>query len=241
VNAGAIIAVALIGLVPVAHADPAIDHVVDAPTAWLPHAGAVIGSASLDRFLDGAIALGYGMGGVAAVELGIDSTIHVCTTTSCARAVYQGQAAFRIGAVQDRWFAGQPALVFGVQTTFATSSRVATAYLVASRVLGPLRLHAGVAALDAEYEGVRMATAVRPLAGIELVPPQFPQSTMLADVEWVPQLPLAGAPTATWLIGGGVRYQALTWGSIELVVRAREGAGLGNSDVLVRVNGVWGN
>lgn len=240
-NAGAIIAVALLGLTTPVHADPTIDHIVDAPTAWLPHADAVIGSASLDRVGDGAIELGYGMGGIAAVELGVDSDIHICTTSSCARAVYQGQAAFRLGAVQDRWFAGQPALVFGVQTTFATSSRVATGYVVASRAVGPMRLHAGVAALAAEADGVRMAAVPRPLGGIELIPPQFPQSMMLADVEWVPQLPLAGPPTATWLIGGGVRYQALAWGSIELVVRVREGAGLGNSDVLVRVNGVWGN
>ena len=212
--ARAIIAVALLGLAPAAHADPAIDHVVDAPTAWLPHAGAMIGNASLDRFGDGAIELGYGLGGLAAVEVGVDSDVHTCTPSSCARAVYQGRAAFRTGAAQDRWFSGQPALAFGVQTSFAGSARVATSYVVASRVLGPFRTHAGIAALDAESNGVRMGSVVRPVGGIELVPPQFPQSTMLADIDWLPQLPAAGAPTATWLIGGGVRYQALTWGSI---------------------------
>ena len=38
--------------------------------------------------------------------------------------------------------------------------------------------------------------------------------------------------------GGGVRYQALTWGSIELDVRHRQDEGLGASTVMVRVNGV---
>jgi len=35
-----------------------------------------------------------------------------------------------------------------------------------------------------------------------------------------------------------VRYQALSWGSIELDVRHREGDDLGGSTVMVRVNGV---
>jgi hypothetical protein len=49
------------------------------------------------------------------------------------------------------------------------------------------------------------------------------------------------APTA-WVLrrdrGWGVRYQALSWGSIELDVRHREADDVGGSTVMVRVNGV---
>jgi hypothetical protein len=46
-------------------------------------------------------------------------------------------------------------------------------------------------------------------------------------------------PTTEWLAGWGVRYEALSWGAIELDVRHREGEGLAGSTALVRVTGVW--
>jgi hypothetical protein len=225
-----------------AAADPALGRVVTSPTAWLPEAGAAIGSAALDHRGDGAIVVGYGLGGIASVELGEDSEVRRCADV-CAP-VRQGRAAFRIGARQDAWFAGQPALAFGVSESFggSTAVRDGATYVVASRSLGPLVAHGGVEAFDARASaaGARLGTTVRPLAGLELIPPQYPKTTLMADIAW---LPLARAATddvqLEWLIGWGVRYQALSWGSIELDVRHRENEGLAASTVFVRVNGVW--
>lgn len=55
---------------------------------------------------------------------------------------------------------------------------------------------------------------------------------------WLPRL----APSEIeleWVAGLGVRYQALSWGAIELAVRNRQGDGLAGTTVMVRVHGVW--
>ena len=214
----AIIAIALAGRA--AAADPAIDHVVTIPTAWLPGEGVAIGSASLDHRGGGSIVVGYGLGRIAAVELADDG------------------ATFRLGARQDAWFGGQPAIVVGVTASLAGEPRAGEAYVVASRELGALRVHAGVAALDAGQAGARLGATVRPLAGVELVPPLYPRTTLVGDVQWQAAR-VAPRPVARWILGYGVRYQALAWGSIELAVRVRQDDGIGGSTVLVRVNGVW--
>jgi hypothetical protein len=79
---------------------------------------------------------------------------------------------------------------------------------------------------------------MRPLAAIELTPPAYPKTTLTADVTWAPRTDEGATPVVGWVAGWGVRYQALRWGSIELDVRNREGEGLGDSMVFVRVNGV---
>ena len=43
-------------------------------------------------------------------------------------------------------------------------------------------------------------------------------------------------PSLGWMLGIGVRYQAFSWASVELAVRARQGEDLGASTVMVRVN-----
>ena len=157
-----------------------------------------------------------------------------------------GRAGFRIGVRQGTLGRGAPALVFGVRTTFAARghafgrARAADAHLVASWVVGPTRLHAGVAAIDGGFgDDLTLGVTVKPLAGFEWTPRDFPRSSLMADVMWVPRM----EPMAIELervIGIGVRYQALSWGSIELGVRNREDEGLAGTTVLVRVNGVWG-
>ncbi|MBA3819629.1 MAG: hypothetical protein H0X17_12105, partial [Deltaproteobacteria bacterium] len=63
---------------------------------------------------------------------------------------------------------------------------------------------------------------------------------LVADLAWAARLePAPAGPRATWVAGWGVRYQALAWGSIELVVRHREDAGLGGTSVAVRLHGSW--
>jgi len=88
---------------------------------------------------------------------------------------------------------------------------------------------------DAEH---RLGATIRPFGGIEIRPPQYPKTTLIGDVAWLPRLEHDG-PTLEWLGGVSVRYQALVWGSIELTFRHREDEGLAASTVLVRVNAVF--
>jgi len=230
-----------------ASADPTVNRVLTAPTAWLPPAGALVGTAGLDHRFDGDVIVGYGLGGLASIELGTDTDVRGCTDCSVRpEPLFLGRAAFRLGAHQDAWFTGMPALVLGVRTTVTAltgrddfhHARVTDAYVVASRVLGPVRLHAGASLIDAGFGDYHMRPKLRPLGGLEWTPPQYPKTSLLADVAWVALLH-ADAARPEWLAGWGVRYQALPWGSIELAVRHREDEGLGDSTVLVRVNGVW--
>ncbi len=231
----------------VAAADPVLGRVLTAPTGWLPPEGAAVGTAGVDHHGDGTVIVGYGLGGLAGVELGTDTDIRGCTVCGGEHrpaAIWLGRAAFRIGAPQGAWFRGMPALVLGVRATFAAHghdfghARVGDAYAVASWAAGPVKLHLGADAVDAGYDDVAMGTKVRPLAGLEWTPAQYPRSSLLADIMWVPRFEV-GLPKLEWVVGFGARYQALAWGSIELAVRAREDDGLGGIEALVRVNGVW--
>jgi hypothetical protein len=254
----AIITIAIVGSRSAA-ADPPLARVVTVPTAWLPPEGTVIGTASLDRRGETAIDLAYGLGGLAAVELGADTDVRACAMPPCdadtlAQPIVLGRAAFRLGARQDMWFAGQPALVLGVRSTFSArrtpgfgKPRVGEAYLVASRQLGPVRLHAGATAIDAgtsSASGIvsRMGTKIRPIGGVEWTPGQYPKTTLMGDFAWTPRFEPT-TPIPEWVFGWGVRYQALSWGSIELDVRHRDSStgaeDFGATTVLVRVNGVW--
>lgn len=232
-----------------AAADPVLSRVLTAPTAWLPPAGTTIGTAGYGRFGDGGmINLGYGLGGIAAVDIGAENDVRSCTSCESDQPepIWMGRAGFRLGVRQGMWGRGAPALVFGVRTTFAARghtfgrARAAEAHLVASWVVGPTRVHAGVAALDAGYDDdISLGPTVKPLFGFEWTPREFPKSSLMADLMWVPRL----EPDRVRLervVGIGVRYQALSWGSIELGVRNREDDGLAGTSVLVRVNGVWG-
>jgi hypothetical protein len=224
-------------------ADPSGARVLSAPTAWLPGAGRAVAMIGLDHRGDGAAVAGYGLGGIAELEVGADSDIRACR--DCAvrpAALLLGRAAFRLGARQDAWFRGMPAVVLGVRATFAARGhvfhepRASDAYAVASRDLGVLRLHAGLSALSASVDGLRAAAQLRPLAGIELHPSRYPRSSLLGDVAWQPTLDAERGPTLGWILGIGVRYQAFSWASIELAVRARQAEELGASTVMVRIN-----
>jgi hypothetical protein len=137
-----------------------------------------------------------------------------------------------------------PAVVIGVRTTFAArghtvhAPRASDAYLVASRDLGVVRMHVGAEAISAEVDGRRAAARLRPLAGLEFHPPMYPRSSLIGDLAWVPSLAAPAAPSLGWMLGIGVRFQALPWASVELAVRAREAEDLGASTVLLRVNAV---
>jgi len=226
-----------------AAADPSGSRVLTAPTAWLPRAGELAAMLGIDHRGDGAAVAGYGLGGLAEVELGSETDIRACTDcTGRPTPIALGRAAFRIGARSDAWFTGMPAIVLGVRTTFAARGhdvhdpRATDIYLVASRDLGVVRLHAGVDALSASVSGHRTAAQLRPLTGFELHPPMYPRSSLLGDIAWEPTLDAQRGPALGWLLGVGVRYQAVPWASVELAVRARQAEDLGASTVMIRVN-----
>lgn len=120
----------------------------------------------------------------------------------------------------------------------AADPRNATLGAVFPRAVPQLAaVHAGVDALSAAVAGQRAAARFRPLAGLEIHPPMHPRSSLIGDVAWVPSL--VGAPDLGWVLGIGVRFQAVRWASVELAVRAREAEELGASTVLLRLNAVW--
>jgi hypothetical protein len=228
-----------------ASADPALPRVLAVPTAWLPLSGAVVTSAGVDRHGAGMADIDIGLGGLASVEVGLDSDARGCTGCEQATALALGRAAFRMGVRQDAWFRGAPALVLGLRTTFAArghdfgEARVTEGYVVASRVVGPVRAHVGGQITSAAFGDRTVQLDARPsaLAGLEWTPSIYPRTSVLADLAWAPQF----SPTEIelkWLASWGVRYQALPWASVELAVRHRQDEGLGDSDVMIRVNAV---
>ncbi len=233
----------------VATADPPpLDHVVTAPTAWLPAAGTVVAWGGLDHRGESSLDFGYGLGGIAAVDVDFDHDIRACDacdTTQPIPTITLGRAGFRIGARQNTWFAGQPALVFGVRATFTGTrgARVGDAYLVASRAFGGLRAHVGVDAMDVQSTDQAaeptLGATVRPTMGLELTVAQYPRTSMLADLTWVP-LADPGKPGVEAVGDWGVRYHSLSWAGVELVVRNRGGEGIAESTVMARVYGVFG-
>ncbi|HEY0481969.1 MAG TPA: hypothetical protein VGD37_30835 [Kofleriaceae bacterium] len=240
VTAWAVIAVAR-----PAWADPDGARVLTTPTAWLPRAGAATATLGIDHRGDATAIASYGLGGLSEVELDADTDVRGCTDCAARPVpVRLGRAAFRIGVRQGAWLTGMPALVLGVRATFAAyepvvrDPRVTDAYAVASRDLGVVQLHAGVDAISAGAAGRRAAARLRPLAGLELHPPMYPRSTLLGDIAWEPELDAQTGPRLGWLLGVGVRYQAFSWASVELAVRARQGEDLGASTVMVRVNAI---
>ena len=226
-----------------AAADPADPRVLTVPTAWLMRAGDAHGTLGIDHRGDPAAMFGYGLGGLAELEVGGDSDIRGCSDCAARPApITLARAAFRIGARQSAWFTGMPALVLGVRTTWAARSdedrepRASDAYLVASRDLGVVWLHAGVDALSASAGGRRAPARLRPLAAFEIHPPMYPRSSLLGDLAWEPTLDTEHGPTLGWIFGIGVRYQAFRWASVELAVRARQSEELGAATVMLRIN-----
>jgi hypothetical protein len=237
----------LVGSARGAVADPVMGRVLTAPTAWLPPSGAIVTTIGSDHRGAGTFDVGIGLGGIASIDVGLDTDLRGCTMCDPiegdAKPLWMGRAAFRMGARQDAWFRGMPALVIGLRNTFGTAGetfnggRSTDAYLVASRSLGSVRVHVGAEVTEAAY-GARKAhldPMLRPIAGFEWTPAIYPRTSLLADIAWVPRMQPDDVKME-WLAGWGVRYQALWWGSIELAVRHREDEGLSQSTVLIRLN-----
>ncbi|MBA2540678.1 MAG: hypothetical protein H0V17_13655, partial [Deltaproteobacteria bacterium] len=225
--------------------DPVTSRLLTAPTAWLPPANGVVVTTTLDHRFDGSAVVGYGLGGVGAIDVGTDTDVRSCATCDGdAEPIFLGRAGFRMGLGQDTLFRGMPAVLVGVRTTFASSGsarvRVSEAYAVASRELGPLVFHGGAQAVDASADGDELGVTIKLIAGLEWTPGQYPNTTVIADFAHVPLIRTSTGPALEWVAGVGVRYLAFRdWGAIELGVRVREDEGLGDTTVMIRLNGVF--
>lgn len=228
--------------------DRTIGHVITAPTAWLP-SGLVLNT-GLDQRGTTYSAAALAIGPFASVELSGDSDVRVCRgCEGRAEPRWLGRATFKLASRQDRWFRGAPALAFGVRSTFRGNhdTRASDAFVVASYDLGPVRLHAGGAITDADDDqsmgqdglGDQVRHGLRPLGGFEWTPAQYPKTSLMGDVMWTSQLesPEAARPSVLrYTAGLAVRYQAFTWGSIELGMRVREKEEIGDLAFFTRVN-----
>jgi len=228
------------------------------PTAWLPARDTVHASAGVDHRGVAAGRIDVGLAGIAAVDLGVTDELVYCNPCRGERALTPSWAAiagFQLAAPPGAWFRGQPAVGFGLRRSIAarapgwsaTARDVAELFVVASASAGGVRGHLGVAAWDAAHRGIsgqplRLRTGalppVRPFAALEWTPSIYPRTSLVSDVSWVPELGPDDA-ALRWIAGWGIRYQALSWGAIELAVRHRESDSLAASTVFIRVTGIF--
>jgi len=249
-----------------AAADPAAAPVAPrtlyTPTAYLQGARRAFASAGGDHRGGGFLALSLGLGDLAEVDLELGNRLAVCEACAeqerVATSITAASALFKIGVGEGRYAGWQPAIALGFRAPIGSTGatvdgidsevRAARLYLAASKSLGQVTLHGGVDVWDesATSDGQErvlhdspLGERVRPFVAVGWNPPVYPRTTLLAEVSYAPVVE-STAIDMRWLGGWGVRYQALSWGSIELAMRHREGDSLGDSTVLIRVNGAFG-
>jgi hypothetical protein len=255
-NAAPASALALVALFPTAAAadrdeirHPPAPRLFHAPTAWVqPHAGGH-GAVGLSHRFDLFLELAAGLGDLA--EIGLDVTDDFVDCASCdageraPEPVRAAAATFKVGAPAGLLGAWQPAIALGFRRTVAGlgSGRpeLARLYLAASLPAGPLRLHAGADLWDGVPSGpgpalhrASLRDRARGFGGLEVRPGLYPRTAMIGELSFVPEL-RGDRLALRRLVAGGVRYQALSWGGIELGVRVREGDDLGDVSVFVRL------
>jgi hypothetical protein len=206
------------------------------------------------------LAFTAGLADIAELELGVADDLAACDPCTGdrpeRRALFPLVAGFKMGVNQGTWSRWQPAMALGFRTSAggrelawnASTAKVSEAFLALGMDLGyGVKLHGGAALWATRHRDPSGAVlelsastkTLRPFAAFEYTPPVTPRTTLLGDVAWIPELEPTGA-RLRWIGGWGARYQALSWGSIELEVRHREGDGLSGSTVVVRLNGVFG-
>lgn len=227
-----LLAVAIVLVSAAAFADPgAMDRVITAPTAYLP--SGIEASASVDHRGDSGFRAAIALGDLAAFEVGKDADLRSCADPCTTRPEVSenGHAQFTMATELYQHLQG----AVGFQTTFDKQSlKAIDLHAVASFGMPHVRVHAGVNAVQARVGNATSDIAVRPLGGLEVSPPQYPKTSLLADFMYVPRLD--PTPGTEWVLDWGVRYQAFSWGQVELAVRHREGEGLGDSTVMARFN-----
>lgn len=234
-------------------AAPTARHVVDAPTAWLAPARQLHVDLGASHRGEPSATIGFGLGGLADLEVALTDRLIACPGCGATRAerdLAAATARFKVGwatAPTRPWRLGA-ALAFG--RTIATrhaqvGGRAAMGESAQLQLVVGLRWRGAEAHVGGELWAARHgaaelapagARALRPLLALSWTPPPYPRTTMLVDVSWSPVVEDPG-PRLGWVLGWGVRYQALRWGAIELVVRQRQDEALGDATVLVRVSG----
>lgn len=205
--------------------------------------------------------LTLGLGGVADIDLEVHDRAAVCIGCTpmdrAAESIAMASAGFKMGVPEAFYGAWQPAMALAFRTSVGSRDidfgevvhalRAARLSAVVTKTVGIAEITVGVDAWDAEnvhpdgrprLHDERVVDRVRPLAGLVLRPPIYPRTRLVLDGSWAPVFDDQRVELG-WLFGWGVRYQALSWGSIELDVRHREGGSLGDAEVSIRLNGSW--
>jgi hypothetical protein len=240
---------------------PVAPRIINVPTADLQGAGRTFVTTGVSHKGKPFVGLSMGLGDIAEVDLEVADRAGACELCSGedrhATSVLAVTALFKIGVAEGRFAAWQPALALGLRapigerdvTVDELSRRVRTAklYLGLSKRAGPVRLHAGAEVWDASaavaddvdlLHDRPLRQRVRPFAGLAWNPSIYPRTTLLADFSSAPVFDRS-AIELRWLGGWGVRYQAVSWASVELGMRHRGGDSLSDSTVLVRVNAAF--
>jgi hypothetical protein len=232
---------------------PTSPHVVHAPTAWLQPAGQLHVGLGTSHRLAPSASVAFGLGDVAQLDVEMSDRLIACPGCGEERDatnLFAATALFKMGVATSAAREWRLATALGFRKTFATRSvmaggrdaelEAAELYLVGGARWHGVELHGGAELFDARHGDARIehtvARTVRPVAGLAWTPPPYPRTTMVVDIAWAPDVK-DGPPRLGWMVGWGVRYQALRWGAIELVVRQREDEALGDSTVMVRVAG----
>lgn len=232
---------------------PTSPRVVHAPTAWLQPASQLHIAFGTSHRLSPSANVAFGLGDVA--ELDVELTDRLVACPGCgeerdATNLFAATALFKMGIATSAAREWRLGTALGFRRTIATRTvtaggrdaelEAAQLYLVGGARWHGVELHGGAELFDARHGEAEIANTfertVRPVAGLAWTPPPYPRTTMVVDISWAPEVK-DGPPRLGWVVGWGVRYQALRWGAIELVVRQREDEVLGDSTVMVRVAG----
>tara|TARA_R110002096_G_scaffold433887_2_gene653795 strand:- start:111010 stop:111717 length:708 start_codon:yes stop_codon:yes gene_type:complete len=124
-----------------------------------------------------------------------------------------------------------------------TATPTAAASLMISKSLSGLSFHLGADLLaaqrgEATSNALRTPT-IRPIAALHFVPSAYPDTTLLADVHWIPSQDANGEWGAVWNGATGVRYKALDWASVDLNIRLQEHQGAGDALVVLGARGTF--
>ncbi len=230
-------------------------------TAWMVEPGVLHAGLGLDQTLHPIGELGFGLGKLSEVGLTLQRERSECSTCedgSQDRNI--AMAYFKVGSPEGAFHPAVPAfaVIFRKslpQNTQGFSSpneiltnpdnQVATPTAAASAMfsksLRGLSLHLGVDLLAAQRgDLVRNALrnpTIRPVAAVHYVPGAYPDTTLMADVHWIPSQDANEQWGAVWNGAAGVRYKALEWASVDLNIRLQEHQGAGDALVVLGARG----
>ncbi|MCP4447121.1 MAG: hypothetical protein GY811_17505 [Myxococcales bacterium] len=232
------------------------------PTAFVVPAGVLHLGLGLEQNLRPVGEVALGLGGLE--EFGLTLQRERASCSGCegpAQDRTLAMAHFKVGSPQGamHWAMPAAALVFRKSLAqdaqvFANTDKVlssppsaATPMALVSGMLsrshGGLALHLGADLLAAQGgEAMRNALdnpTIRPALGIHYVPAAYPDTTLMADLRWVPSTDASGQWGAIWNGAAGVRYRALDWASVDLNLRLQEHQEAGDALVVLGLRATY--